>query len=121
MPESGSRGGVLHAGGEGGSPCRGGSPCLVQGVCVCVWSGGGVLHGGGGSCQTPPVNRMTNRCKNITLAKTSFRPVIMGLFVIYPFVCTFSQQTWRDNSHEISVSFKFNSFVSCHKRLKVFK
>ena len=26
--------------------------------------------------QTPLVNRMTNRCKNITLAKTSFRPVI---------------------------------------------
>ena len=24
----------------------------------------------------PPVNRMTDRCKNITLAKTSFRPVI---------------------------------------------
>ena len=24
---------------------------------------------------SPPVNRMTNRCKNITLAKTSFRPV----------------------------------------------
>ena len=24
----------------------------------------------------PPVNRMTLRCKNITLAKTSFRPVI---------------------------------------------
>ena len=23
----------------------------------------------------PPVNRMTDRCKNITLAKTSFRPV----------------------------------------------
>ena len=26
----------------------------------------------------PPVNRMTNRCKNITLAKTSFRPVIIS-------------------------------------------
>ena len=25
----------------------------------------------------PPVNRMTNRCKNITLATTSLRPVIM--------------------------------------------
>ena len=40
-----------------------------------------------------------------------------------PLVCTFSQRskTGRDNSHEISVSFKFNSFVSCHKRLNVFK
>ena len=44
-----------------------------------VWSGGGLpARGGGGSpCQTPPpVNRMTDRCKNITLAKTSFRPVM---------------------------------------------
>ena len=49
----------------------------------------GVCSGGGGSApegrgvtsqhalrQTPPVNRMTNRCKNITLAITSFRPVM---------------------------------------------
>ena len=27
--------------------------------------------------DTPPVNRMTNRCKNITLATTSLRPVNM--------------------------------------------
>ena len=47
-----------------------------------VWSGG--LSGPGGVCLVwgglpgqvlPPVNRMTHRCKNITLAKTSFRPV----------------------------------------------
>ena len=25
--------------------------------------------------EPPPVNRMTNRCKTITLAKTSLRPV----------------------------------------------
>ena len=29
--------------------------------------------------QTPPVNRMTDRCKNITLATTSLRPVITNL------------------------------------------
>ena len=29
-----------------------------------------------GGTPPPPVNRMTDRCKNITLAKTSFRPVI---------------------------------------------
>ena len=37
---------------------------------------------GGGSGKenpSPPVNRMTDRCKNITLAKTSFRPVIRFL------------------------------------------
>ena len=31
----------------------------------------------------PPVNRMTNRCKNITLAKTSFRPVKILLYQIW--------------------------------------
>ena len=66
---------------------RGGGGCLP---------GRGVPAGGGGACQggclpgggpdqappgnleqaPPPVNRMTDRCKNITLAKTSFRPVI---------------------------------------------
>ena len=30
-----------------------------------------------GADTPPPVNRMTDRCKNITLAKTSFRPVKM--------------------------------------------
>ena len=94
-------GGVLHAGGEvvsgpeGGSPCRGGRGwwCLVRGVCS-----GGVLHAGGGVSapggfsmpggfslpDPPPVNRMTNRCNNITLAKTSFRPVNMGQNVCVP-------------------------------------
>ena len=51
---------------------------------VCSW--GGVSAGGGWGCvvsqhaprQTPPVNRMTNRCKNITLATTSLRPVKMS-------------------------------------------
>ena len=38
----------------------------------CTWSGGVYLVR-----YSPPVNRMTNRCKNITLAKTSFRPVII--------------------------------------------
>ena len=59
---------------------------VVSGPGGGVWSGGGragglVLGGGGlvrgGSAgQAPPLNRMTNGCKNITLAKTSFRPVI---------------------------------------------
>ena len=60
--------------------------CLVLGD---AWSRGGLLLGGGGVGpgpggeeggvisqhalrQTPPVNRMTNRCKNITLPQTSF-------------------------------------------------
>ena len=51
-------GGVLP--GRGMSPWRGGSP----------WQGGSPYWR-----HPPPVNRMTNRCKNITLATTSLRPV----------------------------------------------
>ena len=101
-----SGGGCLVQGGspwsQGGVPGPGG--CLVQGGfslvrggfslvrgCVCLvpggssWSQGGfslvpggfsLVLGGGGSPETPPVNRITDTCKNITLATTSLRPVI---------------------------------------------
>ena len=95
-----SGGGLPGPGGWGCLPGRGGGVCLVpggvgsawsRGVCL-VWGGlpgpGGCLPGPGGGLpqcmlgyhppgtrQTPPVNRMTNRCKNITLATTSLRPV----------------------------------------------
>ena len=52
-------GGLVWPRGEGG--------CLLRGVC----SWGVCLR------HDPPVNRMTNRCKNITLATTSLRPVKM--------------------------------------------
>ena len=55
-----SRGGVCLV---GGSPCQGGSD----------WSRGGGLPG---DPLPPPVNRITDTCKNITLATTSLRPVI---------------------------------------------
>ena len=43
---------------------------------VCFPGGGGPPSSRGGLlARPPPVNRMTDRCKNITLAKTSFRPV----------------------------------------------
>ena len=38
------------------------------GVCI----RGGDLHPGVGQIALPPVNRMTDKCKNITLPKTSF-------------------------------------------------
>ena len=80
---------------QGGVSAPGGGLHPRGGVCC----GGGVLHPSGGVCSRggspcqggsgkenppppgwenppPPVNRMTDRCKNITLAKTSFRPVI---------------------------------------------
>ena len=50
----------------GGVPGPGGV-YLVPGGVPGTWSG----------TPAPPVNRMTNRCKNITLAKTSFRPVMI--------------------------------------------
>ena len=73
-----SRGGWMSAWSRGGG-------CLPGpgGVDVCLVPGGSAWSGGGGWSsqhalrQTPPVNRMTNRCKNITLATTSLRPVKM--------------------------------------------
>ena len=52
--------------------CRGGVPAARGGA-------RGVCRGGGIPACTeadPPVNRITDRCKNITLATTSLRPVI---------------------------------------------
>ena len=99
------RGGVyLVRGGctwsRGGVPGPGGV-YLVPGGVYCTWSWGGVYctwsRGGGvpgpggggapGQVLPPPVNRMTNRCKNITLAKTSFRPVTRTLLALLQYVC----------------------------------
>ena len=66
---------------------RGGSPCLGVSLpgrvlpaggfsLLGVSLPGGLLGGEGFSLlETPPVNRMTDTCKNITLATTSLRPV----------------------------------------------
>ena len=70
--------GVGSAWSGGVLPARGGV-CLAPGGSA--WSGGFSLPGGvclvpGGGClETPPVNRITDTCKNITLATTSLRPV----------------------------------------------
>ena len=78
MLQSPSRGGggfslVLGGGGRGSAWSGGGS--LWSGG-VLLGLGGGVLFGpGGGSPETPPVDRITDTCKNITLATTSLRPV----------------------------------------------
>ena len=87
-------GGVLLGpcwGGGGGLPGRGVS--LVPGGVLLgpCWGGlpgpGGLLGPGegfslvpGGFSGDPPlVNRITDTCKNITLATTSLRPVIIGI------------------------------------------
>ena len=72
---------------------RGGGGCLLPGR---VSAPGGVsvsqhalrLVSQHALRQTPPVNRMTNRCKNITLATTSLRPVIRQIVVRFPFKAT---------------------------------
>ena len=95
LPAGGSPylGGCLP--GPGGSPCLGGV-CLVPGGLpargvsawswgLSAWSGGwfslprGVsawCWGGLPGDPLPPVNRITDTCKTITLATTSLRPVI---------------------------------------------
>ena len=92
MPESASQGGgspssqggfsiqpvgVLHAAGGVLHPAQGGVLHPATGGFSIQPEGFSIQPGGGGfSIQPLPVNRMTDRCKNITLAKTSFRPVI---------------------------------------------
>ena len=75
-------GGVCSGGVCSGGICSGGVSA-PGGVCSRgVSARGGVCSGGCGipACTeadtlTPPVNRMTNSSKNITLATTSLRPV----------------------------------------------
>ena len=94
MPESASGGDLLLGGPFPGGSASGG--CLLRGGCLLPRGvsalGEGVCSGGsapGGVClsafwdTTPPVNRMTNRCKNITLAATSLRPVMTTVNISY--------------------------------------
>ena len=71
--------GVSASGGSapGGRVCSQGRACLLQGGSALGGVSGPVVGGGIPACteaDTPsPVNRMTNRCKNTTLATTSLR------------------------------------------------
>ena len=85
---------LLLGGGDGPGGVPGPGGYLVWGVYLVrggTWSGGGCVPGPGGGCVPgqvlpTPVNRMTDRCKNITLAKTSFRPVMINYYDNIP-VC----------------------------------
>ena len=71
-----SRGGSPWS--RGGLPCPGGVSAWSRGVSLV--RGGECLPGPGGVLRKPPpVNRITDTCKNITLATTSLRPVKMKL------------------------------------------
>ena len=73
---------------RGGSPWSGGVSLVLGGVCLVrgvllgprgvVPGPGGVCLVWGGSPETPSVDRITDTCKNITLATTSLRPVKMA-------------------------------------------
>ena len=77
---------MLECASRGGSGPRGvslpgrvsalGGGCLARGV---SGPGGDLLPGGSPCPETPPVNRITHTCKNITLATTSLRPVNMNV------------------------------------------
>ena len=94
MLESAFLGGSGVCSRSGGGVCsRGGvsapGECLLRGG-VCFWGGvcsqGVSAPGGGGipACTEadPPVNRITDTSKNITLATTSLRPVIIGFYAL---------------------------------------
>ena len=60
----------------------GSAPLGMSAVEGCLLPGGGLLLGGGIPAFTeadPPVNRITDTSKNITLATTSLRPVTIKL------------------------------------------
>ena len=64
---------------QGGSPWSQGVLPGPGGFSLVPGGGGWGLPGpGGGSLETPPVNRITDTCKNITLATTSLRPIKMS-------------------------------------------
>ena len=74
---------------EGSAP--GGEGCVWSGGCLLlggVWSGGvsapgGVWYPNITEADSPaPVDRITDACKNITLATTSLRPVKMQHYLI---------------------------------------
>ena len=75
-----SRGGLPGPG--GGSPRSGGGLPGLGGFSLVpggsAWSRGVYLVRGGSPETPPPVNRITDACKNITLATTSLRPVKIG-------------------------------------------
>ena len=95
---------------QGGCTWFGGVPGLgVYLVLGCTWSGGvpglGGVPGPRGCQVLPPVNRMTNRCKNITLPQTSFA----GGNDTWPIRCMAQSTNCQSHqNHKISLRSKVN-------------
>ena len=97
--------------GGGGGLVPGGVPAWSRGV----WSRGVPTWSGGvpGQVLPPPVNRMTHTCKNITLAKTSFRPVKIYNSkqvekVVNQYLCIYRK-------HDIFKKLKLHDTKKCHR------
>ena len=66
--------------------------------------------------QTPPLNRMTDRCKNITLVTTSLRPVIMMKSHFRPFSFAKNKnpksnnQRYADRTYNLLIHFTLRCF-----------
>ena len=94
---------VLPRGAWSGGAGPGGGLLSLGG---CAWSRGVCLVWGGFSREPPPVNRITDTCKNITLATTSLRPVIN--------VRTITQG-------ELSITIHTNKDITLTKNIHAFK
>ena len=108
------REGVSLAGGDllgGGSPWQRGLLCR-GGLGRWGFLGRGVLPGRGVSQhalrQTPPLNRMTDRCKNITLPQTSFAGGNEATFVSHYFGHLFSIE-WNSTHGKMIIDCAQNS------------
>ena len=114
--------GVLLPGGFsfwGVFPSWGASPS--QGVLLLGGSpSGGVLLPGGFSLPvtSPPVNRITHSCKNITLATTLLRPVTIG-FWIHVGIFLKQGKTWRSSCTYSHVSILEILTMLCNKTFNI--
>ena len=130
---------LLHAGGGGVSLVQGGV-CLVGGGSP--WSRGG-LPGLGGVCLVPggvclvrgvsawslvglpgdplpPVDRITDTCKNITLATTSLRPVINSVEIYHQTKHRRSSTIFKHQTHENILMSGYSITDKAFKMLRLF-
>ena len=103
--------------------------CTVPGGCMVLGGLGAWYRDGGGGIPActkadPPVNRMTNRCKNITLRQTSFAAGNNPFNYKY-FVTEFNgfSKTFRGNSNKINLSREGNPKIwnlhTCRLRMPI--
>ena len=121
------RGGVCLVWGcawsQGGVPGLGWGSAWSRGGSPCRW---GFSLPGGPARRTPLVNRITDTCKNITLATTSLRPLMIGIWQRFQrnFELTVFELTVPDLYHKI-IQFKIplkwiHNFITSSHNLLIF-